>query len=93
MTRELKDRQLRLIKIITEIESEQLLASVEKILLNKANFQKTNPELFSDATSEISLEKLMHEQNVKALSLKEMKQIQKDLDIQEPIEELIKMAK
>ncbi len=87
-------RKLNIIEIIMGINNDDALAEIENQAIKIKNQITEKPKLnVMDAVkpirSNVSLEEIMAEQNYKPVSYKEFRKIADQLELKEPIEELL----
>lgn len=90
MTKPLDAKKIALIKQITEMDSEAGLDKVEQTI-NDINQQAELDNIFKPMRESISVEELRKEQNYQGIDRDEFFRLIDELDIQEPIEDLLAM--
>lgn len=90
MTKPLDAKKIALIKQITEMDSEAGLDKVEQTI-NDINHQAELDNIFKPMRESISVEELRKEQNYQGIDRDEFFRLIDELDIQEPIEDLLAM--
>lgn len=85
----LEARKFRLIKMITGLENEALIAKLEHLLEHNSKSLETLLFLSRPLRESLNIETLMEEQNYQHPSEKELNAILEGANIQEPIEQLI----
>lgn len=88
MTKHNEGLRIKLIENIKSIESDDELEKIAKIIEVSKN-QTTRNHIFKGIRKDISVETLKIEQNYKGIDRKEFDRIVKQLNIQEPIDELL----
>ena len=90
MTQDLADRKYKLIEEITDINNEGVLIELEEYLV-KLRAKRDWHDIVKPIREEISIEELKKEQGYKPISKEEFDKLVEELDIEEPIEELLSM--
>lgn len=90
MTQDLADRKYKLIEEITDINNEGVLIELEEYLV-KLRAKRDWHDIVRPIREEISIEELKKEQGYKPISKEEFDKLVEELDIEEPIEELLSM--
>jgi len=80
------ERRYRLMEIIRKLEDEALFEEVENKLQDKAFMESVKP-----LRKSISIEELKREQNYKPINKEEFFRKVEELDIEEPLEDLLAM--
>ena len=83
-------KKLELIKQIAEIEDQALIDQLEHIITSN---QTILAKMSSPIQKEFNLEKIKEEQHFQPTNKDELDRLIKEADIQEPIEDLLKMLK
>lgn len=89
MTVETKKYQI--IKRITEIEDEALLTKLESLLNDYSQDYGALLSLVKPIRKKLDIEVLKKEQNYQGVDKKEVDQLIEEIDLQEPLEELLEM--
>ena len=89
MTVETKKYQI--IKRITEIEDEALLTKLESLLNDYSQDNGALLSLVKPIRKKLDIEVLKKEQNYQGVDQKEVDQLIEEIDLQEPLEELLEM--
>ncbi|MCB9235182.1 MAG: hypothetical protein H6581_26235 [Bacteroidia bacterium] len=87
---DLEIRKYHLIQQITRLEKEALLAKLEEILAGAQNRDEVLKTVTRPMRKETRVEDLMREQSWTGFDMEKFDQLVKDLDIQEPLEDLLK---
>jgi len=91
MTKNIDSKKIKLIEKIASINSEeeldQLVKYIKLVRLNSVHGES----IFKSVKKSISVDELKQEQNFKGIDREEFDVLVKELDIQEPIEELLAM--
>jgi len=90
MTQDLANRKYKLIEEITDINNEGVLIELEEYLV-KLRAKRDWHDIVKPIREEISIEELKKEQGYKPISKEEFDKLVEELDIEEPIEELLSM--
>ena len=90
MTQDLANRKYKLIEEITDINDEGELLELEEYL-QKLKTKREWHDIVKPIREEISIEELKKEQGYKPISKEEFDKLVEELDIEEPIEELLSM--
>ncbi|MEN0003895.1 MAG: hypothetical protein AAF798_07115 [Bacteroidota bacterium] len=88
MTKNIDQKRHQIIKEINELVSEHELEAVSQFL-KEVRWLKEHGAIFKDMKDTISLDKLVEEQNFKGMDEAQFNQLVEQLDIQEPIQELL----
>ena len=91
MTKNIDSRRLKLIKQIMEIADEQTLLKIEDQIEALQSSQLLRDQILSSTRDDITLEELKKEQNYQGIDREEFDRLVAELDIQEPIDELLAM--
>lgn len=86
-----KLKRMNVIELIMRIESEKVLAAIEQEALRHLESQQT-PNVWEAARpirSNVSLEQIMEEQNYRPISYEEFRALAKEVELDDPIEELL----
>ena len=87
----LDTRKYKLIEMITGLEDEELLAKMEKLLKSGDEGDRVLLKMVSPVKKHLDLDELNKEKNYKNPTQEEIDAIMIEADIQEPIEDLLKM--
>jgi len=90
MTQDLAKWKYKLIEEITDINNEDELIELEEYLVNLRTKRDWH-DIVKPIREEISIEELKKEQGYKPISKEEFDKLVEELDIEEPIEELLSM--
>lgn len=90
MTKPLDAKKIALIKQITEMDSEAGLDKVEQTIHNIQR-QIELDEILVPITDDITVEQIRKEQSFKSIDFEEHRKLIAELNIQEPIEDLLAM--
>jgi NDP-sugar pyrophosphorylase family protein len=90
MTKDLENIKYKLIEEITDLNNEEELIELEEYL-QKIKSRKDWHEIIKPVREEISIEQLKQEQRYEPISKEEFDKLVEDLDIEEPIEDLLSM--
>ena len=89
----LNTRKYELISQVMRIEKEQNVLKIEdffaKLFYKPVSQKKYDEEIFKPMRENITIEEMVKEQNYKGFDRDEFDKLIKELDIQEPIEELL----
>lgn len=89
MTAEIK--KIKLIKQIADLQDEEVLKKVELLLDNSDRLDSVFESLLKPIEDKIDIEQLKKEQNYQGFDKKEVDRLIKEIDLQEPLEDLINM--
>lgn len=90
MTKDLSSIKYKLIEEITDIHNEEELLELEEYV-QQLKARKDWQDIIKPLRKDISVEQLKLEQGYEPISKKEFDQLAEDLDITDPIEELLSM--
>ncbi|HKK79616.1 MAG TPA: hypothetical protein VJ933_08305 [Phaeodactylibacter sp.] len=90
MTKDLSSIKYKLIEEITDIHNEEELLELEEYV-QQLKARKGWQDIIKPVRKDISIEQLKREQGYKPISKKEFDQLAEELDITDPIEELLLM--
>jgi len=90
MTRPLDSRKYRLIQAIMDMEDEAMLAKFEGLIAADTDVELLE-KMMQPTRPHVTVAELVKEQNYKPIPREEFYQLADELDIQEPIEDLLKM--
>lgn len=90
MTKDLSSIKYKLIEEITDIHNEEELLELEEYV-QQLKARKDWQDIIKPVRKDISVEQLKLEQGYEPISKKEFDQLAEDLDITDPIEELLSM--
>ncbi len=89
----LNTRKYELISQVMQIEKEQNVRLIEdffsKLFYKSINKQKYEDDIFKPMRENISIEEMLKEQNYKGFDRNNFNNLVKELNIQEPIEDLL----
>ncbi len=88
MTAEVK--KIKLIKQIAETQDRAVLEQIESILDKSFEIDLNIKNLVKPIKNKIDIEQLKKEQNYKGFDKREVDQLIKEIDLQEPLEDLIR---
>ncbi len=94
MSNNLELRKYHLISLIIALQDEDSLAALEAYLGQKDTLNTSDlllTKLAKPMRKTISVEELVKEQGYKSPSFESVRKLAREIDIQEPIEELLKM--
>ena len=94
MSNNLELRKYHLISLIIALQDEDSLSALEAYLSQKSILNTSDlllTKLAKPMRKTISVEELVKEQDYKSPSLESIRKLAREIDIQEPIEELLKM--
>jgi|GEM_PF-398971 len=89
MTAEIK--KIKSIKQIADLQDEDILKKVELLLDSSKNVDPMVESLLKPIKEKIDIEQLKKEQNYQSFDKKEIDRLIKEIDLQEPLEDLINM--
>lgn len=87
----LEAQKLDLINKITLVESEELLSELQVLFNQWQDKELFLKSLVAPVRKKTDLDEIIKAQNYKGFNRKEFDKLVKEIDIQEPVEELIKM--
>ena len=90
----IKVRRLNIIEIILGIDNDEALAKIENAAIEIKDQITDKPNVLDAVKpirTNVSLEQIMEEQNYKPISYKEFRELADQLELKEPIEELLAM--
>ena len=85
-------KKYKLIEKITSLQDEEVLNKLELLLKEYSSGNATLMEIVKPMREELDIEQLKLEQNYKGFNKEEVDQLIKEIDIQEPIEDLLRMV-
>jgi signal recognition particle GTPase len=85
-------KKYKLIEKITSLQDEEVLNKLELLLKEYSSGNAILMEIVKPMREELDIEKLKLEQNYKGFNKEEVDQLIKEIDIQEPIEDLLRMV-
>ncbi len=91
MTQDVSNRKYRLIEMITDLEDEKSLFELEAYLTALRGREADYRGVIKPLREEVSVALLIEEQSYKPVSKAEVDQLAAELDIEDPIEELLQM--
>jgi hypothetical protein len=94
MSNNLELRKYHLISLIIALQDEDSLAALEAYLAQKDTLNTNDlllTKLAKPMRKTISVEELVKEQDYKSPSFESVRKLAREIDIQEPIEDLLKM--
>lgn len=91
MTVDIEKKKEALIKRIKSVEQEEDIVRLEVLLSQITTKTKSEKEIFKPMRNTITVEELRREQNYNGIDRNEFDELIKQLDIEEPVEELIEM--
>lgn len=83
------ERKYHLIQLISSIENEKVLAQIQEKLEEIRRKEELIAQITRPMKKTLDVEEMKREQNWKPIDREEWDRLVKDLDIQEPIEELL----
>lgn len=87
----MESKKYRLIERITDIQSEQVLHKIEQVLNDLATERDIISELHQSIAEKLDLAALIQEKNYHGVDRVEFDRLIQEMDIQEPVEELLAM--
>ena len=90
----IKIRRLNIIEIILGIDNDEALAKIENAAIKIKDQITDKPNVFDAVKpirTNVSLEQIMEDQKYKPISYKEFRELADQLELKEPIEELLAM--
>jgi len=90
MTRPLDSRKYRLIQAIMDMEDEAILAKFEGLIAADTDVELLE-KMMQPTRPHVTVAELVKEQNYKPIPREEFYQLADELDIQEPIKDLLNM--
>ena len=91
MTLNLDSRKQQLIQRIVQIKEEKHLLILEQYVMDIEQENIDFEAIFKPAKKTITVEELIEEQNYKGIDKAKMDRLIDEMDIQEPLEDLLKM--
>jgi len=91
MTVNLNHRKQQLIQRIAQIKEEKHLLMLEQYVMDIEQENIDFEAIFKPAKKTITVEELIEEQNYKGIDKAKMDRLIDEMDIQEPLEDLLKM--
>ncbi len=91
MTLNLNHRKKQLIQRIAQIKEEKHLLMLERYMADIEQESIDLEAIFKPAKKTITVEELIEEQNYKGIDKAKMDRLIQEMDIQEPLEDLLKM--
>jgi len=88
MTKRIDNKKVLIIKDINSIASEEHLDEIASYL-SRLKYIEENKDVFKGIRDSITIEELAREQNYKGIDKEEFDRLVKELNIQEPIEDLL----
>ena len=85
-------KKYKLIEKITSLQDEEVLNKLELLLKEYSSGNAILMEIVKTMREELDIEQLKLEQNYKGFNKEEVDQLIKEIDIQEPIEDLLRMV-
>ncbi len=85
-------KKYKLIEKITSLQDEEVLNKLELLLKEYSSGNATLMEIVKPMSEELDIEQLKLEQNYKGFNKEEVDQLIKEINIQEPIEDLLRMS-
>jgi hypothetical protein len=85
-------KKYKLIEKITSLQDEEVLNKLELLLKEYSSGNAILMEIVKPMREELDIEQLKLEQNYKGFNKEEIDQLIKEIDIQEPIEDLLRMV-
>ena len=85
-------KKYKLIEKITSLQDEEVLNKLELLLKEYSSGNAILMEIVKPMREELDIEQLKLEQNYKGFNKEEVDQLIKEIDIQEPIEDLLRMV-
>jgi len=88
----LESRKLDVIKLVMEVQNEEVLSKFEDEAIkikDNYNFKPDIADAIKPVRKNVSLEQLKKEQNYQPVSYQEFRQLADKIEIEEPIEELL----
>lgn len=85
------EKKYKLIEKITDLQDEEVLNKVDFILSEYSKGNLILMEIVNRVKNKFDIDQLKKEQNYQGFDKEEVNQLIKEIDIQEPIEELLKM--
>jgi hypothetical protein len=85
-------KKYKLIKKITDLQDEDVLNKLELLLKQYSKGNSILMQIVKPIREEFDIEQLKKEQNYQGFDKEEVDRLIKEIDIQEPIEELLKMV-
>lgn len=85
-------KKYKLIEKITSLRDEEVLNKLELLLKEYSSGNAILMEIVKPMREELDIEQLKLEQNYKGFNKEEVDQLIKEIDIQEPIEDLLRMV-
>jgi len=86
----LETRKFDIISQISEMKNENLVYDIENYI-NNLIFQLNNSDIFAKQRKNLKIEDLIKEQNYKGVNKEKFEKLVSELDINEPISELLKL--
>lgn len=87
----MESKKYRLIERITDIQSEQVLHKIEQVLNDLATERDIISELHQPIAEKLDLAALIQEKNYQGVDRVEFDRLIQEMNIQEPVEELLAM--
>ncbi len=84
-------KKYKLIEKITELQDEEVLNKLDFVLSEYSKGNLILMEIVKPVRDEFDIERLKKEQNYQGFDKEEVDRLIEEIDIQEPIEELLKM--
>ncbi len=91
MTLNLDNRKQQLIQRIAQIKEEKHLLMLERYMTDIEQESIDLEAIFKPAKKTITVEELIEEQNYKGIDKAKMDRLIEEMDMQEPLEDLLKM--
>jgi len=85
-------KKYKLIEKITSLQDEEVLNKLELLLKEYSSGNAILMEIVKPMREELDIEQLKLEQNYKGFNKEEVDQLIKEINIQEPIEDLLRMS-
>jgi len=86
----LETKKINLISKIIEFNNEQIISELEAYI-NKISLQLSYNEIFNHTKTDLNIDKMIIDRNYKGADKLQIEKISNDLNIQEPISQLISM--